>query len=222
MRLIRRNLPFTESRSSNSMPRSLVPTGPFSQARCAQTRRWPGWLPVRTLQSGSQIGNLILTARDGRPVYVRDLAEIELATAPREILVANVTIEDGIPIRAPALTIAIAKRPGTNAVVIAHRIVDKLEALKGDIVPDDVHLAITRDYGESANEKANELLFSSGAGNDLHRSSGRRVDRVARSTGRCDRHPDDHSSDPLFGSDHGLYIESGQPIRPYLLHRYPG
>ena len=118
-----------------------------------------GLVAGRTLQSGSQIGNLILTARDGRPVYVRDMAEIELATAPREILVANVTIEDGIPIRAPALTIAIAKRPGTNAVVIAHRIVDKLEALKGDIVPDDVHLAITRDYGESANEKANELLF---------------------------------------------------------------
>ncbi len=118
-----------------------------------------GLVAGQTLRGSDQIGNLVMTARDGRPIYVRDLAEIRLITAPREIQVANLARHNGGLVRAPAVSIAIAKRPGTNAVVIAEKIVHKLESLRGEIVPEDVAMAITRDYGESANEKANELLF---------------------------------------------------------------
>ena len=59
----------------------------------------------------------------------------------------------------PAVTIAVAKRKGTNAIDVAHRVAAKLDTLKGSLVPSDVHLTITRDYGETAAEKSNELLW---------------------------------------------------------------
>ena len=57
------------------------------------------------------------------------------------------------------MTIAVAKRKGTNAIDVAHHVTQKLETLKGTLVPSDVHLTITRDYGETAAEKSNELLW---------------------------------------------------------------
>ena len=59
----------------------------------------------------------------------------------------------------PAVTIAVAKRKGTNATDVAHRVAEKLDTLKGSLVPSDVHLTITRDYGETAADKSNELLW---------------------------------------------------------------
>ncbi len=116
----------------------------------------------QTLQTLSEIGNLLLTARDGRPVYVRDVAKVVLATDPNETRVNSVVKADGGLQRAPAVSLAIAKRPGTNAVVIAEDIVKRLEAVRGQIFPEDVEMTVTRNYGETANEKANELLFHLG------------------------------------------------------------
>jgi multidrug efflux pump subunit AcrB len=115
-----------------------------------------------TLQSAEEIGNLFLTARDGRPVYVRDVARIALSTRPAEHRVASIHKRDGELDRAPAVSLAIAKRPGTNAVVIAEEIVTRLEDIRGALFPEGVRMEITRNYGETANEKANELLFHLG------------------------------------------------------------
>ena len=60
------------------------------------------------------------------------------------------------------MSLAIAKRPGTNAVVIADDDREAARAVRGQIFPDDVEMTITRNYGETANEKANELLFHLG------------------------------------------------------------
>ncbi|RWA63188.1 efflux RND transporter permease subunit [Mesorhizobium sp.] len=116
----------------------------------------------QTLQALSEIGNLLLTARDGRPVYIRDVASVVLATSPAENRVTNVIKSDTGLERAPAVSVAIAKRPGTNAVVIADMIVKRLEQVRGQIFPNDVEMRVTRNYGETANEKANELLFHLG------------------------------------------------------------
>ncbi|MDF2369710.1 MAG: efflux RND transporter permease subunit [Rhizobiaceae bacterium] len=118
-----------------------------------------GLVAGQTLQGGIQIGNLLVTARDGRPVYIRDLAKIVLATQPNETLVSQIRKQGAELSRVPAVSIAVAKRPGTNAVLIADRILERLEAVEATIIPEGVELAITRNYGESANEKANELLF---------------------------------------------------------------
>ena len=120
----------------------------------------------QTLQTASEIGNLFITARDGRPVYVRDVAKVVLATAPNEAVVTAVQkAGDGEQMtlqRMPAVSLAIAKRPGTNAVAIADTILHRLDQVRGQIFPADVAMTVTRNYGESANEKANELLFHLG------------------------------------------------------------
>ncbi len=116
----------------------------------------------QTLQTLSEIGNLLLTARDGRPVYVRDVASVVLATEPNESRVNEVRKTDEGLQRLPAVSLAIAKRPGTNAVVIAENIMHRLEQVRGQIFPENIEMTITRDYGKSADEKANELLFHLG------------------------------------------------------------
>ena len=115
-----------------------------------------------TLSSPQEIGNLLLTTRDGRPVYVRDVADVSFATGAEEHLVATVTkSEDGV-LRRPSVTLAVAKRAGSNAVTVAETILHRTHALEGTLIPHEVEVEITRDYGESANEKANELLYHLG------------------------------------------------------------
>ncbi|MFO7770826.1 MAG: efflux RND transporter permease subunit [Roseovarius gahaiensis] len=116
-----------------------------------------------TLTNPAEIASLLLTARDGRPVYVGDVAQIEFVPDMSEQYAANVTrTEDGALHRAPAVTLALAKRAGANAVIVAEEILHKVHALEGDLIPESVALSVTRDYGETANEKANELLFHLG------------------------------------------------------------
>jgi len=113
-----------------------------------------------TLRSPDEIGNLLLTTRDGRPVYVRDVAEVRFADDGEEHLVATVTRgEDGGMRRVPAVTLAVAKRAGSNAVTVAEEVLHRVHLLEGRLIPGDIAVEVTRDYGESANEKANELLY---------------------------------------------------------------
>ncbi|WP_297970528.1 efflux RND transporter permease subunit, partial [uncultured Amaricoccus sp.] len=112
-----------------------------------------------TLQAPAEIGNLLVTTRDGRPVYVRDVADIAFATDGTEALVATVTRDADGTRRVPAVTLAVAKRAGANAVTVAESILHRVEALQGSLIPADITVEITRDYGETASEKANELLF---------------------------------------------------------------
>ena len=61
--------------------------------------------------------------------------------------------------RRPAVSLAIAKRKGANAVVVADDVLRRLDAVKGRVMPADLDVEVTRNYGATANEKANELLF---------------------------------------------------------------
>ncbi|WP_156318488.1 efflux RND transporter permease subunit [Rhizobium sp. AAP43] len=115
-----------------------------------------------TLSTPLAIGNLLLTTRDGRPVYVRDVASIEFATDTAEARVSTLRRQGDAIERTPSVTLAIAKRAGSNAVVVAETVLERVEALKGKLIPDDIQVEVTRDYGETANEKANELLYHLG------------------------------------------------------------
>ncbi|MEJ6784972.1 efflux RND transporter permease subunit [Aminobacter sp. Piv2-1] len=115
-----------------------------------------------TLATPTQIGNLLLTSRDGRPVYVRDVARVEFATEPEDALVSTVTRDGDQIARVPAITLALGKRAGSNAVTVADTILQRVDVLKGSMIPDEITIEVTRDYGETANEKANELLFHLG------------------------------------------------------------
>ena len=62
----------------------------------------------------------------------------------------------------PAVTLSVAKLPGTSAALVTQRVLEKIEAQKGRLIPDDVHVEITRNYGQTATERSNELLFHMG------------------------------------------------------------
>lgn len=116
----------------------------------------------KTLTDLTEIENLLVTTRDGRPVYVRDVADVTLATDTSEARVFQMDRAEAGFSRVPAVSIAVAKRPGANAVTISEEIRHAVERLEGNIIPEDLTVHITRDYGETANEKANELLFHLG------------------------------------------------------------
>ena len=123
-------------------------------------------LPVlagQTLQGVPDIGLLLLTSRDGRPVYVKDVADIVVgAAAPEHRSWTFTRGANGGLDKRPAVSIALAKRRGANAVVVSDDILKRLEITRGRLIPDDLQIAVTRDYGETATEKANELLFHLG------------------------------------------------------------
>ena len=117
----------------------------------------------QTLQASSDVANLLLTTRDNRPVYVRDVANVSFVPDTSDKIVTNVTRgENGEIVRTPAVTLAVAKRAGANAVVVAEEILHRVHMLEHDLIPDTVQIDVTRDYGETADEKANELLFHLG------------------------------------------------------------
>jgi multidrug efflux pump subunit AcrB len=116
----------------------------------------------QTLTGLAEIANLLVTTRDGRPVYVRDVARVVLATDTAETRVTHLAREGDAFARAPAVSIAIAKRAGANAVTVGHDILAAVKRMEGVAIPSSVAVHVTRDYGETANEKANELLFHLG------------------------------------------------------------
>jgi multidrug efflux pump subunit AcrB len=108
------------------------------------------------LQTADDVRRVVVSAASGRPVRVGDLAEVVDGNAEPTSYVTYQSREAGAH---PGVTIAVAKRKGTNAIDVAHHVTQKLDTLKGTLVPSDVHLTITRDYGETAAEKSNELLW---------------------------------------------------------------
>jgi multidrug efflux pump subunit AcrB len=114
----------------------------------------------QTLQGVPDIGLLLLTARDGRPVYVKDVAHVVVGAAEPDHRAWTLRpTGSGRLERLPAVTIAFAKRKGANAVTVADDLLRRLQTVEGRLVPSDVSVTVTRNYGETATEKANELLF---------------------------------------------------------------
>jgi len=115
----------------------------------------------KTLSTPTEIGNLELTTRDARTIYVRDVADVAFVSDLDEYTVATLSRgKNGEINRRPAVTLAVAKRAGSNAVTVAENVLHRIETMEGGFIPDSVEVEITRDYGESADEKANELLFT--------------------------------------------------------------
>ncbi|MCP4288465.1 MAG: efflux RND transporter permease subunit [Gammaproteobacteria bacterium] len=115
------------------------------------------------LPDADSVSDLIVGTDHGMPVYLRDLAEVfEGAGEVRHLVTyhsgAAHPAERRRTAGAPAVTIALAKKEGSNGVAVAKEILQRLEVLKGRLLPDDVEVAVTRNYGKTANDKVNELL----------------------------------------------------------------
>ena len=121
---------------------------------------------VRTgsfLTGPKEIERLVIAIRQGSPVYVRDVAKVSQQPAEANQMVTFFTgpsFEDGNVIADgdPAITVAIAKKEGSNGVTVAKRLLKKVEALEGNLIPSNVNVTVTRNYGKSADDKVNELL----------------------------------------------------------------
>jgi multidrug efflux pump subunit AcrB len=114
------------------------------------------------LKTADEVGRLIVSQYQGKPVYLRDIATIidgpsEVDTLHRIGFGSAVAQPNGEPEK-PAVSITLAKKPGTNAVVVTNAINTKLASLEGELIPDNVHVTITRDSGERADAAVNLLI----------------------------------------------------------------
>jgi multidrug efflux pump subunit AcrB len=133
----------------------------------------------RFIRSREDLESLVVGVSEQRPVYLRQVAEVtdgpaeatsyvwfgfgaegarETSDVKREKGITNVASRDTLH-EFPAVTVAIAKQVGMNAVTVAADVIRKVEDMKGVTIPSDVRVTVTRDYGETAQEKANELLW---------------------------------------------------------------
>ena len=119
-----------------------------------------------SLRSADDVRAVVVAVRDGRPVRLGDVAEVVDGPAERTTVVlfgAGPRSDErhivGHPTDVSAVTLAVAKKPGSNAVVLAHTIAQRLEDLRRTLLPADVQVTFTRNYGETAQEKSNELIF---------------------------------------------------------------
>ena len=120
------------------------------------------------LDHPEEIGRVVVGTSGERPVYLQDVARIvDGPEEPRAYVMLGVgkaAYARGIPISKPvgqdypAVTISVAKRKGTNAVIVAEHVLAKVASLQGVLIPDNVQTTVTRNYGETAQEKSNELL----------------------------------------------------------------
>ena len=112
------------------------------------------------LSSAREIRRIVVGVHGGNPVYLEDVARV--LDGPEEpdnyVLFGR---GQGAPEEA-AVTLSVAKRPGSNAVRVVDTILGKVESLKGTLIPEDIEVTVTRNYGETAAEKSNELLLHMG------------------------------------------------------------
>ena len=123
-----------------------------------------GAMPVTAgayLADADDVAGLVIGSRDGKPLLLSDVATIE----PRGDLASRYVWHGAPPGRvgpqagiAPAVTLAIAKKPGSNAADITAAIAKRVQQLKGELIPAGVQVSVTRDYGATASDKAQKLI----------------------------------------------------------------
>ncbi len=141
---------------------SSLPSGSFSNDNSEILVQTGGFL-----ESAEAVKRLVIGVYGGKPVYLSDVARVEDGLSEPVDYVffgmgpgaAHKGITGNSTLDYAAVTIAVAKRAGANATWIADDLLKRVEFMKGKIIPSDVHVTITRNYGETAREKNNELLF---------------------------------------------------------------
>jgi multidrug efflux pump subunit AcrB len=113
------------------------------------------------IRSAEDAKRLVVAVANDRPVYLGDVAEVtDGPEEPASYVFFGTGGAAREPVKgdAPAVTLTVAKRKGTNATVAANRVLEKVNALRGYSIPRDVQVSVTRNYGETAKHKSDELL----------------------------------------------------------------
>ncbi|WP_028874522.1 efflux RND transporter permease subunit [Tepidiphilus margaritifer] len=110
------------------------------------------------LASAEEVGELVVGVHEGRPVFLREVAEVEDGPPPPERYVWHGRAEAAGGGEFPAVTIAVTKKPGENAIDVAEAVIRRAEMLHNTIVPAGVEMTVSRNYGITANDKAQTLI----------------------------------------------------------------
>ena len=114
------------------------------------------------LRCSDDVASVVVGVAHGKPVFVRDVASVsDAGEQPIQYVQFAAANPAGASFQ-PAVTLAISKRKGANAIDVARDVLDRVGHLKGSLIPSDVTLSVTRNYGETAAEKSNELLWHMG------------------------------------------------------------
>jgi multidrug efflux pump subunit AcrB len=151
----------------------LTPSSVVAQLGAANERTQAGSFARNNQEFQVEAGNFFMRPEElqqvvvgvhaGRPVYLRDAAA-KIEDGPAEpddyVLFANAKGTTGSSANPeyPAVTITVAKRKGANATWIANGVLHKVDGLRGNTLPKDVNITVTRNYGETAKDKSDELL----------------------------------------------------------------
>jgi multidrug efflux pump subunit AcrB len=112
------------------------------------------------LADARDVGNIVVGVYGGKPVYLREVAKItDGPEEPKDYVLFG---ENNGENPEAAVTLSIAKRPGANAVSVVNNVKKKISDLQGVLIPADLEVSITRDYGATASDKSNELLLHMG------------------------------------------------------------
>ncbi len=131
------------------------------------------------LRSAEDVGDLVVGISAARPVYLRDVARVEYGAIPAQRYVWHMPAAGGVAAQPaapgsapsdpalsepaagqifPAVTIAVTKKPGENAIDITRALEARLEELAGSVIPTDIEVTVSRNYGETASDKAAKLI----------------------------------------------------------------
>ena len=158
-RLSAYNLSSMEIMGALAMSNAQLESGSFDQANeTIKVEAGPFLADV------DEVRNLMVRMVEDRPVYLRDVADI--IDGPREKNTytrfgfgpASPDAMEKSSAGYPAVTIAVSKQKGTNSVIVAKEVEQSLKRLQKTLIPDDMHVSITRDYGKTANDKVNDLV----------------------------------------------------------------
>ena len=121
------------------------------------------------LKNREDVNSVVVGVYDQKPVYLRDVAEvIDGPAEPSQYVffgsgpaaeakhISSQSSPEGV---FSAVTLTVAKRKGSNAVTVANNVLERIRKATGSVIPDNIHITVTRNYGNTAKEKSNELLF---------------------------------------------------------------
>ncbi|HEY9446349.1 MAG TPA: efflux RND transporter permease subunit, partial [Burkholderiales bacterium] len=109
------------------------------------------------LASAADVSSLVVGTREGKPVFLNGVAKVaDGPPPPRHYVWHGTAGQDGAEY--PAVTVTVTKKPGQNAVTVAQAVINRVHALKNTIIPEAVQVAVTRNYGATANDKAMKLI----------------------------------------------------------------
>jgi multidrug efflux pump subunit AcrB len=110
------------------------------------------------LKNLEDVEDIALGVRQGNPIYIKDVATVIDGPIQNQRLVWHAEVSENGTADHPAVTISVTKKPGENAVDVSKQVLNQLQFLRSTLIPKDIEIAVSRNYGETANEKATKLI----------------------------------------------------------------